>query len=190
MYGRPDKAIVRLNQARVLWPDSAATYRWLAEAYEAAGQPSSAIANYCLLFYGWPGRKSLIDIRILKPGETPSDKPGDYNQANPEITDPTLLMQFSLLLQQTGQENEAWAIYERGMEALSNKVGNKREPLPPLSSDELTSPEALEAATRTALAIAQSTYLDRKGAQENLKRALELQPDSSVASYYQTKLLK
>jgi len=190
MYGYPEQAIVSLNKARVIWPDSAATYRWLAEAYEASGQSSLAIANYRLLFYGWPERKSRADTKNLKPGEVPADKPSDYNTPDPAITDPTLLMQFSLLLQQTGQEDEARAIFERGMETLSTKLGNPQGPLPPLSSDELTSPEALEAATRTALAINQATYQDKQGAQENLKKSLQLQPDSSIASYYQRKLLK
>lgn len=190
MYGCPEQAIVSLNKAHILWPDSAATYRWLAEAYEADGHPSLAIANYRLLFYGWPNRNSLADTKNLKSGKVPADKPSDYNTPDPEITDPTLLMQFSLLLQQAGQEDEARTIFERGMEALSTRIRNSQGPLPPLFSDELTSPEALEAATRTALAINQATYQDKQGAQANLKRSLQLQPDSSIASYYQRVLLK
>ena len=113
MYGCPEQAIVSLNKAHILWPDSAATYRWLAEAYEADGHPSLAIANYRLLFYGWPNRNSLADTKNLKSGKVPADKPSDYNTPDPEITDPTLLMQFSLLLQQAGQEDEARTIFER-----------------------------------------------------------------------------
>ena len=190
MYGYPEQAIVSLNKARILWPDSAATYRWLAEAYEANGQPNMAIVSYRSLFYGWPSRNSLADTKNLKPGKVPADKPSDYNTPDPEITDPTLLMQFSLLLQRAGQEDEARAIFERGMETLSTKLRNSQGPLPPFSSDELTSPEALEASTRTALAINQVTYQDKQGAQTNLKKSLQLQSDSSIASFYQRELLK
>jgi len=188
MYGYPKQAIMSLNKARILWPDSAATYRWLAEAYEANGQPSSAIVNYRLLFYGWPNRNSLNHTKSLKLGEVPADKPSDYNRPDPETTDPTLLMQFSLLLQQAGQDDEARAIYDRGTEALRDKFGNTKGPLSPFFSDELTSPKELEVATRTALAINQMSYQDKKGAQENLKKSLQLQPENPAASYHLEKL--
>jgi tetratricopeptide (TPR) repeat protein len=194
MYKHPEKAIVRLKQALTLWPDSATTYRWLAEAYAATGQTKEAVANYRLLFYGWPG-KSVSDtsasdtVDTTKPKETPSDKPSDYDQPNPEETDPTLLMQFALLLEQTHQYLEARSIYERGMMALSEKSAAKGEPLPPLFASSFTSPTSLEAATRTALAIDQSSYQDKKEAEENLKQALLLQPDFITALYYKAKLV-
>lgn len=186
---RASKAIIRFNAAHALWPDSANTYRLLAEAYEANGQTGEAIANYRLLFYGWPG-KYVADENQIKPKGTPPDKPSDYDQPNPEETDPTLLMQFSLLLQQTKQYAEAQMIYERGMQMLAAKVAASEEPMPPATVIALTTPEALEAATRTALAINEITYQDRDGAEKNLGLALQLQPKSLVATLYQQKLIK
>lgn len=185
---RANKAIIRFNAARALWPDSASTYRWLAEAYEANGQTEEAIANYRLLFYGWPG-KYVADETQPKPKETPPDKPSDYDQPNPEETDPTLLMQFSLLLQQKKQYAEAEAVYMRGMQVLTAKVTPSEEPMPPKAVIALATPEALEAATRTALAINQMTYQDRAGAENNLGLAMQLQPKSVVAAFYQQKLI-
>lgn len=188
-YRRYDRAIAQLNEARLLWPDSAANYRWLAEAYEANGQTKEAIANYRLLFYGWPG-KYAPDEAQAKPKDTPPDKPSDYDQPNPEETDATLLMQFSLLLQKTKEYPEAQAVYERGMQVLSDNLLTHDQPSPPMSAAALTTPEALEAATRLALAINQMSYQDKAGARENLSRARQLQPTSTEASFYQQKLSK
>lgn len=189
MYGFPQKAILKLNQSRILWPDSAATYRWLAESYEANGQPKEAISNYRLLFYGWPG-KYVAGTSKGGPKELPLDKPSDYDQPNPEESDPTLLMQFSFLLQQTKQYTEAQVVYERGMQVLSAKVIPLKEPLPPALAVALTTPQALEAATRTALAINEITYQDKEEAKENLRLALQLQSDSAEAMFYQQRLTK
>ncbi len=190
-YHRYDKSIARLNLSRDLWPDSAATYRWLAEAYEANGQAKEGIVNYRLLFYGWPGKYVPTGNNDpAKPKEIPSDKPSDYDQPNPEESDPTLLMRFSLLLQETDQTAEAKLVYERGMQMLAAKFGANGEPLPPLTTASLTAPGALEAATRTALAIDQISYQDRSEAKENLRQALVLQSDSSSAAFHQTKMLK
>ncbi len=178
-YRRYTKAIARLNQSLALWPDNAQTYRWLAEAYEANGQTPQAIADYRLLFYGWPGR-----VRSGQPernnDQVPADKPRDYDQATPAETDPTLLMRFSLLLQQTGQYAEARRAYERGMELLAPKFAGDALPLPlpPLSAAALVTPADLEAAARTALAIDQVSYQDKRDAEDNLERALQLRPDS------------
>jgi tetratricopeptide (TPR) repeat protein len=188
-YHSYNNAIAQLKHSLLLWPDSAATYRWLAEAYEAKGQTKEAITNYRLLFYGWPG-KYLADENQTKPKTTPADKPSDYDQPNPEETDPTLLMQFSLLLQHTGQTEEARAIYERGMQLLSAKFSSSTEPLPSLLSENLSTPELLEAATRVALAIDQISSQDKVGAKENLLEALRLQAASPEAVFYQQKLSK
>lgn len=191
-YSRYDKAIARLNQSLALWPDNAQTYRWLAEAYEANGNTQQAIANYRLLFYGWPGR-----VRSGQPergdDQVPADKPRDYDQTTPAETDPTLLMKFSLLLQQTNQYAEAKRAYERGMQALVAKFPADRypegvPPLPPPSAEALNPPLDLEAATRTALAIDQATYADTRDAEDNLNRALQLCPNLSAARFHLAKL--
>lgn len=184
MYKRPEKAIIRFKQSLALWPDSARTYRWLAEAYEANGQTQEAITNYRLLFYGWPGKyiPNPLDDGT-QPKTTPVDKPSDYDQPNPEEADPTLLMRFSLLLQQTNQYTEAQSVYNRGVQALAQKFPGK-EALAPLASTALMTPSALEAATRTALAADELSYQDKPEAIENLKHALRLQPDFALADNY------
>lgn len=194
--GQAERAIAMFNQAAALWPDCAENYRWLAEAYTANDQVNQAIANYRLLFYGWPGKSSpsprpddnpLARRRI--DNNRPSDKPSDYDKPNPEETDPILLMQFSLLLQQTKQYAEAQTVYERGMQIISAQGAASGEPLPPVSAASLTTPSALEAATRIALVINQRNT-DDNGAKENLGKAIQLQPESPVVSYYKEKILK
>jgi tetratricopeptide (TPR) repeat protein len=171
---RDDAAIISLNTALTLRPNSENAYRWLAEVYADKGQIDKAIAAYRHLFYGDRNRTKLNDI----------DRLNDYQ------TDPTLLMQFSLLLLQTNQYPEALAAYQQGIDCLSTASVTRGELLPPREVPSDTSPQSLEASVRTALAISEISYRDNGDASSELEQAIRLRPGFGIAYFHKGELLK
>jgi len=161
-----DGAIAAFLEARESQTQSGLALIRLAEAYTAAGRTEEAIAAYRQLIYPPPGQ--------------------DWSHAN-QIS-PTMQMNFSLLLLQTGQEAEALAAYRRALTTLNYDNDGKPKLavlLPDIGPGGLPySPRLLQAMICLGLGVDDS---DHEG--PRLTEAVKLAPDSAAANYYLGKCL-
>lgn len=164
--GDTDSAIAAFLEARQSDTESLAALIRLADAYTAAGRTEEAIAAYRQLIYPPPGQ--------------------DWSHANQ--LSPTMQMNFSLLLLQTGQEAEALAAYRRALKTLNyDALGTPKLKvlLPDIGPGGLPySPKLLRAMVCLGLGVDSS---DTEG--PRLKEAVTLAPDSAAANYYLGKYL-
>ncbi len=163
--GDPAEALSDFQQAHALEADDGEALAGMARAYDAQGQTDKALAAYRALFYHQPGRKW-----------TSSDE-----------ADPSTLMRFALLLNQTGQGPEALSAYRRALGFLDydGDRPSLEVPVPEIdTSARPYTPQRLAAMAHLAIGI------DTPGFDAaELQEALRLAPDSAAANYYWGKCL-
>ncbi len=116
--------------------------------------------------------------------------------------DTAKLMQFALLLSQTGQEAEAVQVYNHAAAGLdyrdSQYNGGQlylKVPLPEIAIGNLLpgqvqyTPEHLQALADTVLAYEQQGFWSDKEVLAHIQKAVRLYPDSPVTHYYQGEIL-
>ena len=160
--GQYSKAIQAFRKAMRFEPEYFIALQPLAEAYAADGQLGPAISAYRALIYPRPGQ--------------------DWTTSNQ--VSPTVLMNYSLVLLQAGQEQEALAMYNRAVPLLNYDHGKQRASvsvlLPGIGQDGLPyNSQLLQAMARLGAGISTSGF-DGKQIQE----AARLAPDSPVTNFY------
>jgi len=189
--GQPKIAISKLLVATETWPDNVDAYRWLAESYISVGDNADAIKSYRLLFDGWSGR--VRDVNLT--GPMPPDRASNYNTVSSEETDPISLLQFSLLLQEDGDDAEARQIYDRAMsnsgplfsDPLLSETDERRKPHPATSSSALATDADLKVATLLWLGAYQEDR-DFKLSKGYFDEALQLNAGNPTTKFYETEL--
>ena len=154
--GAPEAAENDYRLAMKLWPFNPLPYPGLAEALKSEGKPEEAIHVYRALFY-------------------------NSRSASTAAQDPLHLMNFALLLNETGHWQEAVSIYEKGLpdsaDAEVLKAAGRFDPSLPM-------PDQMEALAHVARGIEYGRYGDSGDAMSEYERAMVRTPDLSVVNYY------
>jgi tetratricopeptide (TPR) repeat protein len=174
--GDATKAQIVFRQALTLQPNDEPAQLGLAEVYTTEGQIYKAITTYRNLVYNVAGSTGGGSVE----------------------TDPSVLMRFALLLQQTGQMQEAVSVYNRGINFLDFDDNELRKSTPvslPQFGEgvdqEPYSPQELESMANLALFVdtfGHEGYGDPEPL-THLQKALAIAPDSAAANYYMGKYL-
>ena len=163
--GDADAAIAAFNAARKIWPE-VGVETYMAEACVLKGQDAAAIEWYRKVIYPPPGKYIAQ-------------------------TDPVQLMRYAIVLNRTGQREEAATIYHRALQYLPRDREYLPKGVAPLDITFSTpgyDPRRFEAAARVALAITLLFFSDRE-ALAQIDAALRLQPRLGIAHYYRGDLL-
>ena len=162
------------QQALDLLPDSKPALYGLAKYSQNDGETAKAIEYY---------RKAIYSTN-------PADKGfGETNTSR--------LMEFALLLNKTGQIDEALSVYNHAATALDYQDSDTRNGEPHLKvllpeivrervqADQVRyTPERLQASANTALAYEEMAFGSNKEALSHMQEAVKLYPDSPVTHYY------
>ena len=163
--GQNGKAIKAFQEAIQIEHLGGCVSQRLAEAYQANHQPEQPLAAYRALIYPKPGQ--------------------DWTTSNQVSA--TVLMNYCLVLLQTGQEQEALAMYNRGLPLLNYDHGKPKLKvlLPAIGPDGSPyTPQFLQAMACLGIGI------DTSGFDEvRLREAVELAPDSVATNFYLGKYL-
>ncbi len=163
--GQNEKAIKAFQEAIQIEPFGGFASQRLAEAYQANHQPEQAIAAYRALIYPKPGQDWTTSNRVSA----------------------TVLMKYCLVLLQMGQEQEALAMYNRGLPLLNYDNGKPKLKvlLPAIGPDGSPyTPQFLQAMACLGIGIDTSGFDEAR-----LREAVELAPDSVAANFYLGKYL-
>jgi tetratricopeptide (TPR) repeat protein len=163
--GNPSEALSAFQQAHTIEPDDGEALVGMARAYTDQGQTDKALTAYRALFYHAPGRR----------------------WSSSDEADPTTLMRFALLLNQTGQGQEALTAYHRALAFVNYDGGkpNLEVPVPEIdTSAQPYTPQLLAAMAHLAIGINTPGFDPTE-----LQEAVRLTPDSAAANYYWGKYL-
>ena len=163
--GQNEKAVQAFQEALRIEPFEFLAQQRLAEAYQANQQPELAVAAYRAYIYPKPGQ--------------------DWTTSNQVSA--TVLMNYCLVLLQTGQEQEALAMYNRGLPLLNYDHGRQKLDvlLPVIGPGESPyTPQFLQAMACLGVGIETSGFDEKR-----LKEAVKLAPDSVAANFYLGKYL-
>ena len=151
------------------------SYYGLAEALVGQGRIAEALAVYKRVVY-WPLNIDPQALAVMQARDTPS--PLNCNLPIYAVS----WMKYALLLSQTGQDAEAFAVYSGAV----HLAGDTNHPdLKPLSGIEQPTPTELQAAAYIALGLlVNDTGNDRELAMSEFAQARALAPDAAVTNYY------
>ncbi len=170
-----DAAIITFKHALTRDPAEHHAYLGLVDAYTAKGDLASAVQTYRTLLYPRP----------------------DKNWSTGQEINIKTLMRFALLLNQTGQKDEALTVYRRALGFL-NFMDNKPRTEYPLpmnisfdgsNADNVYSPARFEAAARTAIGMEEYLNGDENEGEKQLTQALVVQPRFGPAWLYKALVL-
>ncbi len=152
------------------------SYYGLGEALAGQGKTAEALAAYKTAVE-WPLNTDPRAIAI-------NQAHGNYNNLRgcAFSKDAVAWMKYALLLSQTGQNAQAFAVYSGAV----HLAGDTAYPdLKPLSSTEQPSPVELQAAAHIALGLlVNGTSYDPEEAMNEFAQARALAPDVAVTNYY------
>jgi tetratricopeptide (TPR) repeat protein len=150
-------------------------YYGLAEALVGQGRIMEALAVYKRVVY-WPLNIDPQALAVMQARDTPS--PRDCNLPVYAVA----WMKYALLLSQTGQNAEAFAVYSQALHVATLMA---HPDLKPLSGTEQPTPTELQAAAHIALGLlVNDTSCDPEQAMSEFAQARALAPDAAAANYY------
>ena len=164
------------QQALEVWPDNSNAFYGLGKCADAAGDTASAISYY---------RKVIYTKDPHRYGTVLGDGFGTNDVAQ--------LMEFVLLLNKAGQQQEALAVYRRAAYLLNYQDADTNGGKPYLDvllpefgnspSEWAFTPQRMEAMAYVGHAYRREDF-DHKLAQVELQKAIDLAPDSPVPYFY------
>ena len=158
-------AVADYQQALTLWPNDQAALYGLGDYSLTKGYTQAALGYYYQAVYTHPEPPQLPQFQ----------EPNAYR-----------LMEYALLLSQTGQQEEALAVYRHAAQTLNVHL---RMPLPDFGDNPGQvpfTPQRLQAMALVGWAYDHDDF-DRAGAWARLQQAVTLSPDSPVPYFYRAR---
>ncbi len=168
--GNWTQAMSDYQAALALWPTNQIASYGMGDYYLTKNDLQGAIRYYRQVIYAYP------------------DPPPSLHVVFAENNNPYRVMEYALLLSETGQQDEALTVYRHGAQMLNYMDGRPRLKLRlPDFGDEpgqiAFTPERLQALAQVGWAIDHVDF-DTKGAWARLQQAAAMFPDSPVPYFY------
>ena len=175
MHGAWQEARRNYQEVLTLEPTNDSAIYGLARCAGAVGDVKSEIGYFRRVIYAHdPSHHAIVSGESFQGG------------------DPDKLMEYVVLLSQTGQDQEALFVYRRAADLLNyeNERPILKVLLPELVAERTLpaqvryTPERLQALAKTAMAHEESGHGYTKEALAHIREAVKLYPDSPVTNYY------